>query len=89
MRKSGNNRGPSMLSIVTAAREPDMSFPMNVEGVASEAVIIPPVTADDKRAAHTAALVKQRKLDATHPATVDRSLSKSLALCEVSKLMYK
>lgn len=72
-----------MLSIVTAIRDPDMSFPLNVQGVAPAAVIVPPVTSDDLRAAHTKALAKQRKLDATLSAIADRSLAKSLSLCEV------
>jgi hypothetical protein len=73
-----------LLSILTAEREPDMSFPVGVDGVAAESVIIPAKTEDDLREQHTKTLKKEKTtLNLAH-LMAERSLAKSLSLCEVS-----
>lgn len=72
-----------LLSILTAEREPDMSFPVGVEGVPSEGVIIPALTADDQRELRTKELKKTRKRLELSELLMRRTMAKSLALCEV------
>jgi hypothetical protein len=87
MRKTAKSKGPSMLSIVTAIREPDMSFPMGLHGVAVESLIVAPVTTDDLRAANTKTLRTQRRLQNTLDDSGRRTLAKSLAPCEVNLIL--
>jgi hypothetical protein len=76
-----------LLSILTAEREPDMSFPVDVDGVAAESVIIPAETADDRREKHTKTLKKEKAtLNLAH-LMAERSLAKSLSLCEVRLIL--
>lgn len=70
--------------MLTAVREPDMSFPVGVEGVASESVIVPPPTADDLREAHTRELVLQKKTERLVALLAKRTIAKALSLGEVS-----
>ena len=77
-----------LLTILTAAREPDMSFPVGVEGVASEGVIIPAMTKDDKREQRTKELQKTKKRLELSELLMQRTMAKSLSLCEVrNKIM--
>jgi len=77
-----NAIGPSMIKVLTAHREPDMSFPMTVEGVAIDNVIIPEPSADDKREMHTIELQKEKLHEEFEQTHGTRSLAKHLALCE-------
>lgn len=77
-----------MLSIITAVREPDMSFPTGVEGVAAESVVVPKPSADDRREAHTKTLRRERRTLEVSQLLAERSLAKSLSLLEVSRVQY-
>eukprot|EP01032_Pedospumella_encystans_P013354 gene13354-15381_t len=79
------SKNASLLSILTTIREPDMSFPTGVTGVAAEGIIVPAETADDRRVAHTKMLLEERRtqrLVELGLTAAGRSLTKSLALCE-------
>jgi hypothetical protein len=77
------HKASQLLDILTAVREPDMSFPVGVEGVAAESVIVPPRTADDKRERHTRELIVRKRTEYMATMTARRTLAKNLSLGEV------
>jgi hypothetical protein len=78
-----SNNATNMLRIVTAVREPDMSFPTGVEGIAAEGIVVPKLTADDKREIRTKEIALEKKEADHRYRTTRHSLTKSLALCAV------
>lgn len=72
-----------LLDVLTAAREPDMSFPVGVEGVAAESVIIPAESSDDRRELRTKELKKTKRRLEVAELMAERSIAKSLSLGEV------
>ncbi len=83
----GADCAQSMLSIMSAEREPDMSLPTAVQGVEAGAVIIPPKHPDNIR---LEIMRDQRDAEAQRTviiSTEPRSLERSLSLCEVPSLL--
>lgn len=72
-----------LVEILTAEREPDMSFPVGVQGVAAESVIRPPQSADDRRELRTRELTRRKKKEHLATITDSRTLTRSLTLLEV------
>lgn len=75
----------SMLDILTADRQPDMSRPTAVNGVAITDVLVPELDPDELRTMVTKRIKLEKqsqRFEATQSA-LNRTLGKSLALCEV------
>ena len=81
--KSGKKS--SMLKVLTAVRDPDMSLPMSVEGVVVENVIVKPMSPGGRREQRAQELKDSKTATRSLQMTriQERTVGKSLALCEV------